>query len=681
MLFSRFRSLRDCAILGGAFSVLIFLGGCGGGNEAQPNLSPTDESMPDQTASVEPEPSAPPGSISENELKIPAESEESAIGDPMAMPLAPLAPLPSVEESTGPDMPVSDVHAMPALPTVRKLDEALPSNPVALPVTPTAEDDPMPQVAQPSLEPKASGPFSENPLREGTDEFPVSPAMTGTPKAPSGVTPTAVIPAKSDSVVAAKPSEGKSSKGKHGGDFDPIAENGPIFVDWQPPKVALLISGRQEGYLEPCGCAGLEKMKGGLTRRHSLFKKLEADGWPVVGVDCGGLVKGFGRQAELKFHLSVDAMQEMGYTAIGLGKSDLRLPAGELLSRVASTPDAPSPFLSANVAVFGFETEMTADHRIVEAGGLRIGITSVLGTTWQKEINNAEVEMADPQTKLRELMPKLKDRCDLLVLLAHATMDESKALAEAFPEFDIVVTGGGDPEPPDREEVLPGGTMLVEVGEKGMNAIVLGIYGREKIVYQRVPLDSRFEDSPDMKAFMRQYQEQLRRDGLAGLGIRQVPHPQAQELGKFVGSKKCMDCHEPSYDVWKKTGHAEAWETLVELEVPRNYDPECISCHVVGWHPTEYFPYESGFLSAEETPRLIDVGCETCHGPGEKHIEAEMGADEELQKKLQKALVVTKEQMRDSKNHWCLNCHDLDNSPDFNFEEYWPKVEHYDYEE
>ncbi|MHB8899180.1 MAG: multiheme c-type cytochrome [Thermoguttaceae bacterium] len=528
----------------------------------------------------------------------------------------------------------------------------------------------------PATEPPAStGRFQENPLREGTDDF--REPMTGAGGTAVDALPPAQV-SKPTAVPPAQPVKKAFSKGKHSGDYDPVAENGPIFVGWQKPVVALLISGRQDGYLEPCGCAGLERMKGGLTRRHSLFKTLRAQGWPVVGMDCGGLIKGFGRQAELKFHLSVDAMKEMGYSAIALGKTDLRLPGGELLSRVASSEELPSLFLSANVAVLGFETGMTATHRIIEAGGQRIGITSVLGAAWQKEINNAEIEMADPQVKLREVLPKLKDGSDLLVLLAHASVEESKALAAAFPDFDVVVTAGGNPEPPQTMEILPGGTRFVEVGEKGMQAVVLGVYENGKIEYQRVPLDSRFEDSPDMKEYMRQYQQQLKRDGLAGLGIRQVPNPRAAELGKFVGSKECESCHETSYEIWQDSGHAKAWKTLVELEVPRINDPECISCHVVGWHPTEYFPYESGFLSEAETPELVDVGCETCHGPGEKHIEAEMGADKDLQKKLQQAMVVTKEQAEQDKAHWCMNCHDLDNSPDFNFEEYWPEVEHYE---
>ena len=39
---------------------------------------------------------------------------------------------------------------------------------------------------------------------------------------------------------------------------------------------------------------------------------------------------------------------------------------------------------------------------------------------------------------------------------------------------------------------------------------------------------------------------------------------------------------------------------------------------------------------------------------------------------------ITKEEAKNSLTKMCQNCHDLDNSPEFNFETYWPKVEHYE---
>jgi hypothetical protein len=82
----------------------------------------------------------------------------------------------------------------------------------------------------------------------------------------------------------------------------------------------------------------------------------------------------------------------------------------------------------------------------------------------------------------------------------------------------------------------------------------------------------------------------------------------------YVGSGACNeDCHSDIYDKWNSLAHADAYATLVDVN--SHFDPECVVCHVVGME------YESGFLTEEQTPKLKDVGCENCHGPGSKHIE------------------------------------------------------------
>jgi hypothetical protein len=471
------------------------------------------------------------------------------------------------------------------------------------------------------------------------------------------------------------PSGKRVGKGK-GEPFDPIKENGPIFVGWPVPKFALVITGRADGYLEPCGCAGLDRMKGGLSRRYSMFKQLREQ-WncPVVGLDVGGYIKGFGRQTELKFHLTVEAMRQMGYEAITFGVRDLRLPAGELLAVAAGLDSQSSLYVSANVGLFGFAQNLTPQKKVIEVAGVRLGVTAILGDSWHPEVNNPDIQLAPAEEKLKEIVPQLKQEADILILLAHASHEESWKLGERYPEFDIVVTAGTPPSPPPEPMRYPDGRMFIEVGTKGMDAIVLGFFasGEPKVRYQRVPLDSRFPQSPEVLALLVDYQEQLKLLGFEGLGVRPAPNPKLAEMGQYVGSKKCETCHEVSYDVWRKSGHAKAWRTLKELEIPRTHDPECISCHVVGWHPTEYFPYEGGFWSEETTPHLVDVGCEACHGPGENHIRAEMGSDFEAQERFRTLVRLT---LEDARNWQCVSCHDLDNSPDFDFDTYWPLIEH-----
>lgn len=503
------------------------------------------------------------------------------------------------------------------------------------------------------------------------------------PSVPPAVPPSARQAEEAVSEQASPPSTPrKPLPGKHSGiPFDPIKENGPIFVDWPKPKLALVITGMEHGYLEPCGCAGLDRMRGGMGRRHTFFQQIRQAGWPVVALDVGGLARGFGRQAELKFQTMIEGKRKMQYDAIAFGIDDLRLPAGELVAAAASIDGKPSLFVAANVGLFGFAAEITPKSRIIEAGGMKVGVTAVLGKRYQEQIHNDEIEMTDPEAALKPIVAELKQKTDYRVLLAHATLDEAVALAKGFPEFNVVVASNGSEVPPAAPQTVPGtNTLLITVGHKGMDLVVLGLFDDKSVPfrYQRVPLDSRFAASPDMKMLMTALQDQLKLIGFEGLGLRPVPHPLAEANGAFVGSHKCQSCHEKSYDIWKKTGHARAYDTLAKLDPPRNFDPECVSCHVIGWHPTSYFPYEGGYESLEKTPKLIDVGCEDCHGPGEKHIAAEMGSNEELQKKYRQAVVITKEQ---SKKQQCMTCHDLDNSPDFNFDLYWPYVEHYEKEE
>ena len=143
-----------------------------------------------------------------------------------------------------------------------------------------------------------------------------------------------------------------------------------------------------------------------------------------------------------------------------------------------------------------------------------------------------------------------------------------------------------------------------------------------------------------------------------------------------------MDCHSTAHEIWFASPHAHATKTLEELNPPRHHDPECLSCHVTGWDPQGYSPYTSGYESLTKTPHLTDNGCENCHGPAKKHVAAENGeidVTDEEREALYAALrmkIVENEGNMDGQVEGkvvanCMLCHDLDNSPDFDFQEYW----------
>lgn len=458
--------------------------------------------------------------------------------------------------------------------------------------------------------------------------------------------------------------------------FNPVKENGKIYDRWLKPEVTLVFTGRLDGYMEPCGCAGLDRMKGGLSRRATLLDALRRVGWNPVVMDTGGVSSGFSQQARMKYQATVNMFREMNYDAITLGTTDLNFPAGDILSEISTPAANGNMFISANVGVFAMDPKTLPPAKIIQRGGVKIGIVGVLGEGEQKAVRNDEIVFRNSVESLKKIVPQLREKCDFVILLAHASDAESRQYAKAFPDVDIIATSAGPPVPPATMEVIPEtGQYYITVGERGTHLVTLGIYRDEEnpVRYQRVALDSRFQASKKFVNLMALYQDELEHAGLKGLGIRPLPNPFAETHGDYVGSARCESCHEDVFLQWQKTRHAKAWRPLAEAKPARTSDPECVVCHVVGWNVEHKTPYTSGFLSPKETRHLMNVGCEVCHGPGAKHITAEMGTDAGVQDHYRKAV---RQNVEEAKKSLCVTCHDLDNSPNFDFDLYWKCIEH-----
>ena len=196
------------------------------------------------------------------------------------------------------------------------------------------------------------------------------------------------------------------------------------------------------------------------------------------------------------------------------------------------------------------------------------------------------------------------------VLLSHGSIEESEALAQQFPQFDVVVTAEGPEDPdPHAESDKVGDTRILKVGRKGKNVGILGIYPDSEespVRFQLIPLErSDFDDTDAMIQLMANYQERLKAEEIV-LANSEIAHPSG---ASFVGSETCGECHTTAFDIWKDSGHAHAFESLnpdnkrTGFErlngVARMFDPECLSCHVTGWESHEYLRFRSGFLNTE----------------------------------------------------------------------------------
>lgn len=451
------------------------------------------------------------------------------------------------------------------------------------------------------------------------------------------------------------------------------------YHDWPQPAVALVLTGNQHGYIEPCGCTGLENQKGGLARRMTFMKQLADRDWELVPLDAGNQVRRFGRQAEIKFQVSAGGLEQLGYRAVGFGPDDLRLGVGELIAAVAATDDPEQGlFVSSNVILI--DPSLTSQFRVIAAGGRTIGVTTALDSTALKFEPSGEIEINDVVDSVAAAMTSLQQAdTDFRVLMFYGSEEAAAETVRRVAGFDLVVVAGGIGEPLYRPQSIEDSeTLMIVTGNKGMFAGLVGLYDDGPHRYARVPLTHEFEDAAEMRQLMADYQNQLQAIGLAGLGLRPIEHPSGD---RFVGSQVCGECHTIAYDIWEGSSHAHATQSIVEPwergDIARHYDPECLSCHVTGWNPQNYFPYESGYLSLQQSAHLTGNGCENCHGPGEKHVIAERNlAELDERTRLREAMRLTLDQAKDT----CLQCHDLDNSPDFHkegaFDDYWAEIAH-----
>lgn len=118
---------------------------------------------------------------------------------------------------------------------------------------------------------------------------------------------------------------------------------------------------------------------------------------------------------------------------------------------------------------------------------------------------------------------------------------------------------------------------------------------------------------------------------------------------RYVGSQNCATCHEELYNRWKNADHGQAFAAL--KKAGKQDDPNCLRCHTVGYGEA------SGYISHVGDESFENVGCESCHGPGAKHVESKKKSD--IRGLGDDCPFCVVEQI-------CLSCHDRENAPGFN---------------
>jgi hypothetical protein len=171
-----------------------------------------------------------------------------------------------------------------------------------------------------------------------------------------------------------------------------------------------------------------------------------------------------------------------------------------------------------------------------------------------------------------------------------------------------------------------------------------------------IPITEALPEDPAVRRILTRYYGAVARMNLAAAAKRPCPPPAKAEASYIGlddappgGTVACKVCHAGAFDQWKGTRHAGAYATLARAE--RQFDLDCITCHVTGWKAP------GGPCNVAATEGRRDVQCEACHGPASLHAVDPPGHID-----------------RSPTAEKCRTCHTPEHSTHFEPESYFKKI-------
>lgn len=402
---------------------------------------------------------------------------------------------------------------------------------------------------------------------------------------------------------------------------------------------AVIVSCDTAGWIVPCGCSS--KQAGGLLRRATYVDGVRKT-TDVLLADAGGAPGGYTPYDRLKFDAVLRGEVQMQIAAHNIGAAEAELGAKSLREFAEKLK---APLITSNVKDAEGQ-EFLPTHRIAKLGDQRIAIAGVLSKKYARE----GLQIESPRDSLMRLIQSLKGQFDQLLVLAYLPEDELEQLVSQVPEADMIVGG------PTRQSISPrraGPAIWGATTNKGKFLVHLHrSSGKELWDGKIVELNDEIADDATQTKNLKRFRDELARIDFTAdqTGFTPVLSTDIPANFQVVGTEACQKCHQNDCQQWSQTRHGHAWQTLVDKQ--SQMDPYCQHCHTTG------YGQPGGFRSVALGQLRQNVGCESCHGPGQAHV-----------------LRPATHTIYDARDR-CLQCHDHENSPKFNYDEFWAAITH-----
>ncbi|MGB5504720.1 MAG: multiheme c-type cytochrome, partial [Polyangiales bacterium] len=425
----------------------------------------------------------------------------------------------------------------------------------------------------------------------------------------------------------------------------------------ETPSVRIALVTDLKGYLEPCGCTS--DPLGGIDRLAAQIRALREGSAPVVFLIAGDT---FFDTATIE-PVRVDQASRNAKTLAGIlhglevaavlpGRSD-RAQSSETLDVVKAASDFP-----------WLAMQRDAELLRVNAGDLRLAVIGVRP--------GADRNAVEP------LVASATADSELTVALVDGSRREANRIG-AIDGVDLVIQGGLDEDDPVSPREA-GRAWLLHASRQGQGLTVVDVYQKRKgeafvdrsdwsraeraqrldaqlsdltskiaaweksgdvdavdLDSQRarlaalqlerraldapapstdsnalsatwIPLPKKAPKDPAVEALMRKHDKVVNdANRIAFANLK--PPPLGPGDIAYVGSAACSGCHQPAYAWWGAHAHGHAYRTLQERN--KEYNLDCVGCHVTGYEQPG-----GSTVTHNLDLALVNVGCESCHGPG-----------------------------------------------------------------
>jgi len=275
-------------------------------------------------------------------------------------------------------------------------------------------------------------------------------------------------------------------------------------------SITILYTGFVKGTIAPyalCPCG--VNSSGGLARRAHMIESIRKAKQSVLLLDCGAV---FDSQSGENAELHLKAMERMGYDALNLGSPELHF-GKEFLERTHS--HVSFPYIASNLLYGGSRLPWTREYIIKEVGGIKVAILGILDPDDLKNIPNQGdakgFEVIPPEAALDRLLPEVRGKADLVILLSQLDEVKNRALVEAARGIDVVVSSGRSSilykEPPENTVVI------LHTGSEGMTMGLVTITLDDKRALsvsekRDVPLNRSVPDNEEILGLVERYKKE-----------------------------------------------------------------------------------------------------------------------------------------------------------------------------